>query len=365
MNEEQQWQALVSRDASMDKRFVYGVLTTGIYCRPSCASRKPLRKNVRFYADATEAEQDGLRPCKRCRPDADCPDEVMKNRIHNLCRYIQAHAADKLTLASLGAKAHMSPEHLQRRFKDVVGVSPAQYQQACRLRTLKRGLRDGDRITDAIYEAGFGSSSRVYEQAATRIGMTPGEYRAGGQGVDISWACCETPLGRLMMAATDRGLCSVKLGDDEADLLMQLRAEYPQAVVTAMPKTGQEPLRDWMNALTAYLEDGRQAPALPMDIRGTAFQMKVWEYLCRIPAGELRSYAEVAHAIGRSKAVRAVASACAANRVALVIPCHRVIRGDGGMGGYRWGVERKRALIESERVARASDRRELAAAKRK
>ncbi|MEX0606254.1 MAG: methylated-DNA--[protein]-cysteine S-methyltransferase [Marinobacter sp.] len=269
-------------------------------------------------------------------------------RLHELCRYIEAHCGEPLTLEHLGGQAHMSPDHLQRRFKEVIGVTPKQYADACRLRTLKDDLRSGNSVTEAVFSAGFGSTSRVYERAASHLGMTPGQYRSGGKNLEISWADAITPVGHLLMAATDRGLCFVELGDDVKRMHEHLAAEFPGATLTGMPAGGSEPFWQWMTALCDTLEAARSTADLPMDIRGTAFQLQVWDYLRQIPRGELRTYKEVAEAIGRPKAVRAVASACGANRVALAIPCHRVIRGDGGLGGYRWGIERKRQLLLME-----------------
>lgn len=278
-------------------------------------------------------------------------------RIEALCRHIERHADETLSLEALARRAHLSPFHLQRRFKAVTGVTPRQYQEACRLRRLKQGLREGAEVSRAIYDAGFGSASRVYERVGTRLGMTPKQYRAGGQGIAISWAMSRTPLGLLMMGATDRGLCFVQFGEDEAELLGRLRQEYPGAQLQAMPDARRAEFERWMQALGRHLDGSQRALQLPLDVRGTAFQMKVWAYLQQIPYGELRSYSEVARAIGEPRAVRAVASACGANQVALLIPCHRVIRGDGGMGGYKWGLERKRALIDRERAtARTEDR---------
>lgn len=353
MDEELCWQAVQERDGSRDGDFYYGVMTTGVYCRPSCPSRRPLRKNVRFYATPAAAEADGLRACKRCRPLESRADRRTVARIEQLCRYIEAHAQETLSLETLAGQAHLSPFHLQRQFKAVTGVSPKQYVDACRLRALRQGLREGGSVTRAIHDAGFGSASRVYGRAVARLGMTPKQYRAGGAGVAISHAVSRTPLGPLMMGATDRGLCFVQFGDSEKALLEQLAAEYPGAALAPMSEAQRGPFEDWMQALSAHIASGQPAPQLPLDLRGTAFQMKVWAYLQQIPTGELRSYTEVAEAIGAPRAVRAVASACAANRVALLVPCHRVIRGDGSLGGYKWGLERKRALIDRERAAKA------------
>jgi AraC family transcriptional regulator of adaptative response/methylated-DNA-[protein]-cysteine methyltransferase len=352
ISEDTLWQAVLERDASQDGRFYYGVLSTGVYCRPSCPSRRPLRRNARFYQTPAEAEAAGLRPCKRCRP-LELSGDPMARKIESLCRYIESHADADLRLEALAKRAHTSPFHLQRSFKAVLGVSPKQYVEAVRLRSLKAGLREGGSVTRAIYDAGFGSASRVYERAAGRLGMTPRQYRAGGKGVAISYAGAKTPLGLLLMGATDRGLCFVQFGDSEDELRRRLHTEFPGAMLWPMDPKAKQPFAKWMQALSAHLAGDAQKLKVPADLRGTAFQMKVWTYLQKIPYGEVRSYGEVAQAIREPKAVRAVANACAANNVALVVPCHRVIRGDGSLGGYRWGVERKRTLIEQERAVKA------------
>ncbi len=287
---------------------------------------------------------------------------ALRDRMHDLCRYIETHADEPLSLAELGRRADASPFHLQRTFKAVVGVTPREYVEACRLKALKGGLRKAPSVTHAIHDAGFGSSSRVYERASKHLGMTPKQYRRGGEGVSISYATTRTALGLLMMAATDRGLCSVQLGDGHSELVAQLALEFPNASIKQMhhrtDKKSRGQFSAWMHALKEHLVELRGSVSLrldlPLDIQGTAFQMNVWRYLMQIPAGEVRSYSEVARAIGRPSAARAVASACARNRLAIVIPCHRVIRGDGGMGGYRWGLERKRALIAQERAAQTT-----------
>lgn len=282
------------------------------------------------------------------------PPTAVEARLEALCRHIEAHADEDLSLAALAARAHLSPFHLQRRFKALTGLSPKQYQEAVRLRRLRAELREGQPVTRAIQDAGFGSTSRVYEKVATRLGMTPKQYRAGGAGLSISHAAADTPLGRLMMGATDRGLCFVQFGESDAALRAQLQAEYPGAQLAPMDPAMQEAFSGWMQALGAHLAGTNPTPTLPLDLRGTAFQMRVWRYLQQIPCGELRSYREVAEAIGAPRAVRAVASACARNRVALLVPCHRVIRGDGSLGGYKWGLERKRSLIDQERRGRGA-----------
>ena len=273
-------------------------------------------------------------------------------RMQDLCRYIEAHAHEPLTLAALGRQARLSPFHLQRSFKAAVGVTPKQYAEACRMRSLKQKLRRGRTVTEAVYDAGFGSGSRVYERVDTRLGMTPRQYRRGGAGVGISYAASPTPLGTMMIGATDRGLCFLQFGENETKLRAQLGNEYPGAKISPMPPQRKGEFSDWMRALSQYLAGSTAALDLPLDVHGTAFQMKVWSYLQSIPYGEVQSYSEVAAGIGRPRAVRAVGSACARNEVALVIPCHRVIRGDGGLGGYRWGLDRKRTLIECERAVR-------------
>ena len=350
LNETKCWDAINQRNVAEDGHFYFGVVTTGVYCRPSCPARQPLRKNVRFYESPGEAERDGLRPCLRCRPLKDRADEATIEKIRDVCVYIRAHcdSGEALTLETLGEVAGWSPFHLQRTFKAVFGVSPKQFVEACRVTTFKSKLRKGSSVTAAVYDAGFGSSSRVYERVDTNLGMTPAEYRAGGKDVAISYAVAKTPLGLLLMAATDRGLCSVQFGADEKELLTELAREYPQAKI-AKSKAERGEMEVWMKALTGYLRGEPAALELPLDVRATAFQLKVWRYLQTIPVGEVRTYGEVAQAIGAPGASRAVGTACGSNKVALVIPCHRVIRGDQELGGYRWGIERKSALLEAEK----------------
>jgi AraC family transcriptional regulator, regulatory protein of adaptative response / methylated-DNA-[protein]-cysteine methyltransferase len=348
------WKAVAERDAGMAAQFVYGVLTTKIFCRPGCASRTPLRENVRFYATAAEAEADGLRACLRCRPTAaQMQRDALRELFARVCAYIRQNLDDRkaLKLDALSAQFGLSPFHFQRSFKVVVGVTPRQYAEGVRMQTLKEKLRDGEPVTDAIYGAGFGTSSRVYGVVDTRLGMTPKQYRSGGRNVEISYAVAETPLGLVMIGATDRGLCSLEFGATEEELLESLEQEYPAASRIAMAKPYSEEFVRWMQALAGYLEGERAPGKMPLALHGTAFQLKVWKYLQTIPAGSVQSYAEVAVGIGQPKAARAVANACAANRIAMVIPCHRVIRGDGSLGGYRWGLERKRALLDAERRA--------------
>ena len=345
------WTAILERDRSRDGQFYYGVHTTGVYCRPSCPSRLPKRANVRFYDSPQEAEANGLRPCLRCKPRdvaATQPEWIAR-----MCRHIEVHYADPLPLQELTSISGLSAFHTQRSFKAATGVTPRQYQQSCRMRTLKGELRTGSSVTAAIYEAGFGSLSRVYERSDGELGMTPSQYRDGGQGLSITWATMESPLGLILLAATDRGLCFLQFGDSERTLSTALRREFPNATLTPLAKPYPQPFEDWKSALEAHLSGSAAAVDLPFDIRASTFQCLVWNYLRTIPAGTTQSYQEVARALGRPSAARAVARACASNRVAMLIPCHRVLRGDGSLGGYRWGIERKRALLNLERYTAA------------
>ena len=346
------WTAVEEHDASKDGTFVYGVSTTGIYCRPSCSARRPLRKNVRFFATPADAEHAGLRACLRCKPKLDHARDALDARIRKACELIARNVDRPLSLKELSAAVGQSPFHFQRSFKAIVGLTPKEFQDAERVRALKAGLKSGSTVTEAIYDAGFGSSSRVYERVDTRLGMTPLQYRQGGRGLVISHATAQTPLGLMMIGATDRGICFIQFGDSEKALERQLGAEYPEATHAPMPKNQAKAFAAWMRALGAYLEGSKSSLDLPLDVRGTTFQMRVWRYLQTIPYGEVQSYTEVAHGIGQPTAVRAVAQACARNPVGLAIPCHRVIRGNGELGGYRWGLARKRTLIDRERGAR-------------
>jgi AraC family transcriptional regulator of adaptative response/methylated-DNA-[protein]-cysteine methyltransferase len=344
-NEDQYWQAVQSKDRSFDGQFFYGVVTTGVFCRPGCAARTPLRKNVRFYERATEAQADGLRACERCKPLA--PKPATPERV---AAYIRRNADNPavLKLSELGRQFHMSPFHLQRTFKAALGVTPRQFAEGLRVDAFKEDLRTAPTVTDAIYSAGFQSSSRVYSGASEQLGMTPKQYRSGGESLEISYVASNTPLGLIMIGATDRGLCFLEFGSSEGELLNALKREFPAAALAPMTKPYPAAFSEWMKGLSKFIAGEAELAATAVDLYGTAFQLKVWRYLQSIPAGAVRSYAEVAKGIGHPKAVRAVASACAANRVGLAIPCHRVVRGDGAVGGYRWGIERKRALIDGE-----------------
>lgn len=346
------WESVLHRDPSADARFLYGVTTTGIYCRPSCPSRRPKRDNVAFFSSAEAAERAGFRACQRCRPNrAKAPNRAVERARDYIDAHIADFAAERITLELLGEQVGMSPYHLQRKFKETLGLTPAQYVRARKSERLKGQLKRGDTVSRATYEAGYGSSSRVYDDADSQLGMTPATYRRGGAGATIHYLTAPTSLGTLLVAATDRGICAVTLGDDEGHLEMALEREYPAASRTRV----EEPSSDfghWVKEIVAAVEGDRATAGIPVDIQASAFQWKVWRELQKIPLGETRSYTEVARAIGAPKAVRAVASACARNRVAVLIPCHRVIGQGGALGGYRWGVERKKRLLAKERARR-------------
>ena len=340
------WRAVRARDPRFDGTFVFGVRSTGIYCRPTCPARRPLRRNVVFFPVAEAAEGAGFRSCRRCRPREASPRDREAARVRAVCRQIEASADRTLSLAALAAGVGWGPHHLQRTFKKIVGVSPRQYADAVRFRSLRERLRKGDPVTTAIYDAGYGSSSRVYERADGRLGMTPATYRRGGRGMRLAYAVATSPLGRLLVAATERGVSAVRLGDSEAALVDSLRVEFPAAEL-ARDDAG---IGVWLEAVLQRIEGGPPHADLPLDIRGTAFQQRVWDALRAIPFGEVRSYGQIARSIGQPTASRAVARACATNPVAVIIPCHRVVPGTGGTGGYRWGAERKRELLEREKA---------------
>ena len=348
MTDDQRWRAVLARDADADGLFVYAVRSTGIFCRPVCSSRRPRRKNVDFFAVAEAATRAGYRPCKRCRPEAAKPPDPALASVHGACRAI-AEADDGIpSLADLGAAVGVSPHHLQRTFKRIMGISPRQYGEALRLERLKTALKDGEPVAMALYGAGYGSSSRLYEKAPAHLGMTPASYAKGGKGAEIVFAIADCALGRLLVAATTRGVCAVSLGDEDRALEDELRADYPVAAVGRDDGA----LAAHVEAVLAHLDGASPPPDLPLDIRATAFQWQVWQRLCAIPSGETRTYAQIAAEIGRPKAARAVGRACATNPVSLVVPCHRAVGASGSLTGYRWGVARKKEFLARERGAR-------------
>jgi AraC family transcriptional regulator of adaptative response/methylated-DNA-[protein]-cysteine methyltransferase len=344
------WSAVLARDAAYDGRFVYAVRTTGVFCRPTCPSRRPNRENVQFFSTTESAERAGFRACRRCRPKSALPSALMQ-RVELAREYLDERVAAtteaRVTLDELARAVGASPFHLQRTFKRVTGMTPAAYLRARRSERLKAELRRGETVSRATYSAGFGSSSRVYELADAQLGMTPAAYRDGGRGVRIHYAITPSPFGQLLVAATERGICAVALGDRAKALVRELEAEYPKATIE--PATsGESDFAAWVAAIVRHLEGTALHLDVPLDLRATAFQHRVWRALREIPYGETRSYSEIARAIGAPRAVRAVASACANNRVAVVIPCHRAIRADGAPAGYRWGLDRKRRILAQE-----------------
>ncbi|WP_344807325.1 bifunctional DNA-binding transcriptional regulator/O6-methylguanine-DNA methyltransferase Ada [Allohahella marinimesophila] len=336
--------AVMARDTTMDGLFVYGVLTTGIYCHPSCPSRSAQPDNMRFFGNTADAKAAGFRPCKRCKPDQAC----LRSRLQNVARLIRDQASTPLTLKSLSTHADLSPSRFQKAFKAEFGVSPRAFQQACRTHSFKVALREGESVTEASHEAGYGSASRVHLHATRGLGMSPSTFRAGGRGERIHFACRQTSLGLIMMAASSRGLCLVEFGESDEALRLHLQRTFPRAELLPSCAQDRPELDEWMLALESHMNGHAPAPDLPLDLRGTAFQMTVWNFLTTIPSGESISYTELASGIGKPRAVRAAASACAANRIALLVPCHRVLRGDGQLGGYRWGLARKKSLLQRE-----------------
>ena len=330
------WKAVQRRDRAFDGRFVTGVLTTGIYCRPSCAARHPARANVRFFASGAEAREAGLRACKRCRPD-----EVGRDEAAVLVAIGAIKAGDGATLAELAALTGYSPAHFQRVFTRATGLSPAAYARALKEERARAALGQADRVTDAIYDAGYGSASRFYDDTKGRLGMDASDWRDGGKGRTIHWSVVDTSLGAMLVAATERGVCCLSFGEGEDEL----RARFPQAELVA----GDEAFRELFERVTAAVERPGTGTDIPLDVQGTAFQQRVWQALREIPPGETRSYGELAAALGNPNASRAVGGANGANRIAVLIPCHRVIAADGGLGGYAYGSEIKRELLERER----------------
>jgi AraC family transcriptional regulator, regulatory protein of adaptative response / methylated-DNA-[protein]-cysteine methyltransferase len=344
LNNDRRWTAVVARDSAQDGEFVFAVATTGVYCRPSCPARRPRRENVAFFPGPEQAEKAGFRACLRCRPRS-FTGSPQSDAAKEICRYIEQHLDEAVTLERLGKAFGQSPFHLQRRFKAVLGITPREYADSCRLRLLKRNLQAGDNVTRAMYDAGYGSSSRLYEKTASQLGMTPDKYRRGAIAATVRYAIAVSPLGRMLIAATDKGVCAIQFAGSDGELIEGLKREFPFAV----RKVDEGGLQTWVAALLSKMTGSVLDALLPLDIRATAFQRRVWTYLQSIPFGATCSYGEVAKAIGQPSASRAVARACATNPVAVAIPCHRVVREDGSISGYRWGVERKKALLEMEK----------------
>jgi AraC family transcriptional regulator, regulatory protein of adaptative response / methylated-DNA-[protein]-cysteine methyltransferase len=345
-HDEHLWDTVLARRA--DAGFLYAVTTMGVYCRPGCPSPRPLRENVRFFPDPTEAEAAGFRACKRCDPKGDRA-RIAQQVVRDSCAYMEAQE-EIPSLDTLAARSGYSRFHFLRMFRDHTGLTPRRYAEGLRARRLHAALADGDRVVDAVAGAGFGSESRVYEKTDTLLGMTPGAARRGGQGELIRTASADCPFGRLLVGATDKGVCFIGFAEPDQALMEDLRRRFPKARIT----TDDSGLADTVCAVVDFLREPKQALDLPLDLRGTAFQQRVWRTLCRIPSGETRTYAQLAEMAGNPRATRAVARSCATNPVSLAIPCHRVVGSDGTMTGYRWGVPRKQALLGQERRLKSS-----------
>ncbi len=344
--ESARWAALAARDAAADGAFFYSVRTTGVYCRPSCAARPARPENVAFHATTAEAEAAGFRPCKRCKPDQAPLAQRNAAAVAAACRLIEA-AEESPGLEVLAAEARMSPFHFHRVFKSVTGLTPKAFADARRAERVRRALGESSSITEAIYDAGFNSGGRFYEQSERVLGMTPTRFRAGGEAQQIRFAVGECSLGSILVAATNKGVCAILFGDDPGGLVRDLQDRFDKAELIG----GDAQFEALVAQVVGFVEQPRLGLDLPLDVRGTAFQQRVWQALREIPAGQTASYAQVAEQIGKPSAVRAVAQACAANALAVAIPCHRVVRNDGALSGYRWGVERKRALLDREAAA--------------
>jgi AraC family transcriptional regulator of adaptative response/methylated-DNA-[protein]-cysteine methyltransferase len=340
VSEEHLWDQVLHRQAGTD--FFYAVATMGVFCRPDCPSPRPLRKNVRFFRSVPEAEAAGFRACKRCDPKGERA-RIAQDVVRDASAFIES-SEEMPSLDVLAKRSGYSRFHFLRMFRDHTGLTPRGYAEGVRARRLHSALADGGRVADAVAEAGFGSESRVYEKTGTLLGMTPGAARRGGAGERIRTAFADCPFGRLLVGATDKGVCFIGFAEPDDALMADLRKRFPRATVTVDDPT----LAGTVRAVLDFLHEPKQALDLPLDLRGTAFQQRVWRTLCGIPAGETRSYAQLAAMAGNPKAVRAVARSCATNPVALAVPCHRVVGSDGGLTGYRWGIERKKTLLERE-----------------
>lgn len=340
------WARVQARDASADGQFFYSVRTTGVYCRPSCGARPARPENIAFHASAAAAEAAGFRPCRRCKPDQPSLAQRQQQLVDRLCRRIDA-AEQPPSLDELAAEAGLSPHHLHRVFRAVTGLTPRDYAAARRAERLRRELDVAPTVTDAIYGAGYNASSRFYAEADARLGMTPGQYRRGGADTEIRFALGQCALGAILVAASDRGICAIALGDDAEPLLTELQDRFPKARLIG----GDAEFEKLVATVVGFVEQPGIGLDLPLDVRGTAFQQRVWQTLREIPAGTKVSYTDIAEKIGAPRSVRAVAQACAANELAVAIPCHRVVRQDGALSGYRWGIARKAALLEREAEA--------------
>ena len=338
------WEAVLNRDRELDGVIVYAVISTKIYCLPSCPSSKPKRTNVRFFNTYTAAQKAGFRPCKRCFPNRDSPKQPNLELVGQICRKIDSQTEDRPTLTQLATWFNLSPSYLQRTFKRIVGITPRQYAEVSRLARFKLQLKQEANITKAIYQAGYNSSSSLYEKISSKLGMTPKIYQQHGNKTKIIYTIISCNLGYLLVATTDKGICAIKLGDRPEELVKTLTEEFKQATIIRDDQTH----KDWIEKILNFIAGKESDPDLPLDIRGTVFQQQVWQALQNIPYGETRTYREIARDLGKPQATRAIGNACGANPIALIIPCHRVVRSDGSLGGYRWGIERKQKLIEGE-----------------
>ena len=347
VTEDSRWQAVLSRDGTSDGKFVFAVSSTGIYCRPSCPSKRPKRENVTFFRKPVEAETAGFRECLRCRPKA-IAGNPRQELIKSVCRYIEQHMDEPVTLSRLGVEFHQSPFHLQRTFKAVLGITPKQYSDSCRMRGFRQKLKAGHSVTRAMHDAGYSSSSRLYSRTSAELGMEPAKYRRGAIATPIRYSITESPIGRMLIAATDKGICSIQFADSEEELEQGLKQEFP----FALRRRDDDGMVELAGKVVQHISGAESSASLPLDIQATAFQRRVWSHLKSIGFGKTQSYSQVARAISRPSAVRAVARACATNPVAVAIPCHRVLRSNGDLGGYRWGLQRKKALLEMESASR-------------
>ena len=336
------WQATLARDARADGAFFFGVKSTQIYCRPSCPARRPLRKNTLFFSTTSDAEREGFRPCRRCKPD-EIPAAV--RIVQQAAQVLESDLDEQANVGALARKIGVTTSALRRAFRQQAGLTPKELAAALRLKKFKKLLREGNSITDALYATGYGSASRVYERSDAHLGMTPATYQKGGKGMRIRYTTAKSSLGEVLVAATERGVSAVYLGDTAPKLVSELREEYPRAEIAAEKGA----FSNWVEEIVARMEGNAPRRELPLDLQATAFQRRVWQELQRIPRGATRTYSQIARAVGKPRAIRAVARACATNPVSIVVPCHRVVRADGNLAGYRWGLSRKEKLLERER----------------